>query len=95
MLHHTNLDRLYWEWQSLDLPGRLTDIGGRNTPDEKWLSTPPHNWSAPSTAFTDYSGDPGNSTTLTHTLWALDLIPNATIADIMDIRGPYLCYEYV
>lgn len=94
-LHHTNLDRLWWEWQKLDLPARLTDMGGRNTPDPEWLSRPPHNWTAPSTALTDYSGDPGNVTTLNHVLWGLELIPNATVSNVMDIRGEYLCFEYV
>jgi len=32
-LHHTWLDKVWWEWQLLDLPARLTDIGGRNTQD--------------------------------------------------------------
>lgn len=70
-------------------------MGGRNTPDPEWLAKPPHNWTAPSTAYTDYSGDPGNVTTLDHVLWGLELIPNATVSDVMDIRGEYLCFEYV
>lgn len=40
------------------------------------------------------AGDPGNVTTLTHVLNMYGVIPNATIADIMDIGGGYLCYEY-
>lgn len=31
-LHHTYLDKLWWEWQSKDLENRLTDISGPNTP---------------------------------------------------------------
>lgn len=27
-LHHANLDRLWWSWQSLNLPARLSDISG-------------------------------------------------------------------
>lgn len=30
-LHHTYLDKVFWEWQSLDLENRLTEIGGANT----------------------------------------------------------------
>ena len=31
-LHHTWLDKIFWDWQALDLPARLADISGRNTP---------------------------------------------------------------
>lgn len=40
-------------------------------------------------------GDPGNVTTLAHILNMFGLIPNATIADVMDIGGPLLCYDYM
>ncbi|KAI1378958.1 Di-copper centre-containing protein [Hypoxylon crocopeplum] len=30
-LHHGYLDKLWWDWQSLDLSTRLTEIGGNNT----------------------------------------------------------------
>jgi len=30
-LHHTYLDKLWWQWQSLNLSSRLTDISGQNT----------------------------------------------------------------
>ncbi len=29
-LHHTYLDKLWWQWQSLNLSSRLTDISGPN-----------------------------------------------------------------
>lgn len=32
-LHHTWLDKLWWDWQALDLPARLSDMGGQNTPE--------------------------------------------------------------
>lgn len=40
-LHHTWLDKLFWDWQKLDLPARLSDIGGaelciRAIPAEQW-----------------------------------------------------------
>ncbi|PVH96203.1 Di-copper centre-containing protein [Periconia macrospinosa] len=31
-LHHSYLDKLWWEWQKLDLPNRLLDVGGPNLP---------------------------------------------------------------
>lgn len=30
-LHHGYLDKLWWDWQSLNLTTRLTEIGGNNT----------------------------------------------------------------
>lgn len=29
-LHHTWLDKLWWDWQAQDLPRRLEDMGGEN-----------------------------------------------------------------
>ena len=40
-------------------------------------------------------GNPGNTTTLKQVLNMFGVIPNATIADVMDIGGALLCYEYV
>lgn len=31
-LHHAYLDKLWWEWQSLDVSTRLTEISGNNVP---------------------------------------------------------------
>lgn len=76
-LHHTNLGRLWWEWQSANLTYRLTDMGGQNTPTVEFNAA--NNWDAPGANLTDYSGDPGNVTTL------YDMIENVTIADVMDI----------
>jgi tyrosinase len=40
-LHHTWLDKLFWEWQARDLPARLADISGPNTPVPFGSSPPP------------------------------------------------------
>ncbi|KAJ4287542.1 hypothetical protein N0V90_012245 [Kalmusia sp. IMI 367209] len=40
-------------------------------------------------------GDPGEVTTLGHVLTLFGLVPNVTIADVMDVQGGLLCYEYV
>ncbi|KAF9558272.1 Di-copper centre-containing protein [Agrocybe pediades] len=37
-LHHANLDRLWWKWQTMDLRRRLTDISGKTLP----FATPKH-----------------------------------------------------
>ncbi|KAK3322763.1 hypothetical protein B0H66DRAFT_602193 [Apodospora peruviana] len=45
-------------------------------------------------ALTDFFGDGGNVTTLDHTLWSAGILPNATIRDVMDLEGPFVCAEY-
>lgn len=32
-LHHSWLDKLWWDWQNLDIENRLTDMGGPNLPN--------------------------------------------------------------
>lgn len=92
-LHHANLDRIWWTWQSMDLDARLTDMDGSNRP-EAWFINGYHlGW--PTDAWYDYDGDKGNVTTLNHTLSALDVYPNVTVGDVMDIGAGILCYEYV
>jgi hypothetical protein len=39
-------------------------------------------------------GDVGNETTLSHIINMYGVVPDKTIAEVMDIRG-VLCYEYV
>jgi tyrosinase len=43
---------------------------------------------------TGADGDPGTTTTLSHVLTMYGSITNKTIADVMDIQGGYLCYQY-
>jgi hypothetical protein len=43
---------------------------------------------------TGADGDPGTTTTLGHVLNTYGNMPNMTIADVLDIQGDYLCYEY-
>ncbi|KAL4933212.1 putative amino acid transporter [Aspergillus undulatus] len=87
-LHHAYLDKLWWEWQLADLPTRLSDMGGPNVPPQFILDTV--QLKAPSKAVTDYSGDPGNETTLEHVLWMNGFLPNVTVAEVMDIGGDLL-----
>ncbi|KAF4820078.1 Tyrosinase ustQ [Colletotrichum siamense] len=92
-LHHAYLDRVWWQWQEANLTARLTDISGQNIPDQSILDMA--GLSAPGSELTDYNGDNGNVTTLNHVLFIQNLVPNVTIADIMDIRGDVVCAEYV
>ncbi|KAK1749924.1 tyrosinase [Echria macrotheca] len=110
-LHHTWLDKIFWDWQALDLPARFSDISGRNLPLPPGSPPPagnglplflpelgkfpPLDSLVPPADSPLPHGDPGNTTTLTHILDMMGVIPSATIADVMDIGGPLLCYEYV
>lgn len=79
----------------MDLPARLEDIGGQNIPTEEYRTT--FGIRETDAGWVDYFGDSGgNVTTLNHVLSVLELVPNAAVADVMDIRGgSLLCYEYV
>ncbi|KAI1427740.1 Di-copper centre-containing protein [Xylaria sp. FL1777] len=77
-LHHGYIDKLWWDWEALKLPARLTEARGKNDP-----------------AFVNYFNDGGSITTLNHVLSSHGLVPNATIGDVMDIGGDYVCAEFV
>jgi tyrosinase len=83
---------MWWKWQTLDLPNRLTDMDGRNVPTASYLKG--LGLPSPGREWTDYDGDSGNSTTLKHVLYAANLRPNVTVADVMDIAGDVICAEY-
>lgn len=108
MLHHAFIDKLWWDWQSKDIANRLTDMGGPNAQDpavgfiEFGGGTEEQSkmWGKPTAEMLAITPDPaagdnGNITTLNHVLSSLGIIPDAKIADVMDIKGGYLCYEYV
>jgi tyrosinase len=46
-------------------------------------------------AFVDYFNDGGNITTLDHVLNSAAIAKNATIRDVMNIRGDFVCAEYL
>jgi tyrosinase len=92
-LHHTYLDRVWWQWQQANWPARKYDMAGQNVPTETYLEQ--NSFSYPSAAILDYDGDPGNVTTLNHNLWMVGLIPNATVGDVMDLNGDLICAEYI
>ncbi|KAI0111294.1 Di-copper centre-containing protein [Nemania sp. FL0031] len=83
-LHHGYVDKLWWDWEAKKLPARLTEIGGNNT--ARGNSNP---------VFVNYFNDGGSITTLNHVLWSHGLVANATISDVMDIGGDYVCAEFV
>lgn len=92
-LHHAYLDRVWWQWQQKDLQVRLSEIGGNNYPDAQTLLLAGEG--DPSPGLIDYDGDPGNTTTLNHTLWAGNIVQNMTVGDVMDLGGEVICAEYI
>ncbi|KAJ0125370.1 mino acid transporter [Diaporthe amygdali] len=91
-LHHTFLDYLWWQWQAVDLSTRLTDMTGRNVPEVAYLLVD-EDYIFPISVLLEDNGDPGNVTTLNHNLWMAGLVPNATISEVMDIRGDLICAD--
>ncbi|KAI0133933.1 hypothetical protein BJ170DRAFT_690262 [Xylariales sp. AK1849] len=101
-LHHSWLDKLWWDWQNLDLPKRYTDMGGPNLPTNTIAGNVPGVPANPSgelggtgPEFTDYFGDNGNITTLNHRIYMAEIYPNVTIADLMHLNGSVICSEYI
>lgn len=94
-LHHTNLDRLWANWQAANATGsRIYEIGGISIPPQWWLTK--NGMTAVTQAQIDGFNDPVyNRTSLSHNLIMEGIIPNATVGDVMDISSNFLCYEYV
>ncbi|KLU92502.1 hypothetical protein MAPG_11447 [Magnaporthiopsis poae ATCC 64411] len=108
MLHHAFVDKMWWDWQARDPAVRLTAMGGPNAQDPAvgFLEFPggvedeSKMWGKPKPEMLAVTpdaanGDPGNVTTLSHIMTSLGVIPDATVADVMDTQGGYLCYEYI
>ncbi|KAK0391997.1 hypothetical protein NLU13_1495 [Sarocladium strictum] len=107
IMHHGFVDKMWADWQSRDA-ARLTEIAGLNAqdPDVGFSEFPGDMesesamWGHPTPEMLDVTPDPkagdaGGEITLGHILSSLGIIPDATVADVMDIQGGYLCYEYV
>jgi len=107
-MHHTYLDKLWWDWQELDRESRLRDIGGPNNQDPEigfieipgTMADERKMYGDPTPEMlkwmpTGREGDPGDEVTLDHVLTSFGYMPNATVRDIMNTRGGYLCFEYV
>ncbi|KZL66551.1 amino acid transporter [Colletotrichum tofieldiae] len=92
-MHHTNLDRLWWEWQSKNT-SRLTDMGGRNVAVGTLLVEAQPK-SLPVAAFAPYFGYNGNVTSLDHIMWMAGTAENITIGEVMDIKSEAICVEYL
>ncbi|KAK3903865.1 hypothetical protein C8A05DRAFT_32396 [Staphylotrichum tortipilum] len=92
-LHHTWLDKVFWDWQARDRATRTTTISGTNIAPDNMPGFPPRPSNIPKP--TSAAGDPGTTTTLGHVLNMYGNSPNKTIADVLDIQGDFLCYEYV
>lgn len=108
MMHHGFVDKMWAQWQAVNPSNRTYAIGGLNAQDPAlgfWefpgteAQEAASMWGYPSAAQLAVTPDPqlgdnGPNMTLNHSLSSLGIIPNATVADIMDTKGGYLCYEY-
>ncbi|KAB5518927.1 hypothetical protein GE09DRAFT_977947 [Coniochaeta sp. 2T2.1] len=108
IMHHGFVDKMWATWQSKDPSTRHKEIGGLNAQDPALgFSEFPGGqeeeskmWGKPTAQMLAVTPDPqlgdgGKNMTLGHVLSSLGIIPNVTVADIMDTKGGYLCYEYV
>ncbi|KAL2843570.1 hypothetical protein BJX68DRAFT_270065 [Aspergillus pseudodeflectus] len=91
-LHHAYLDRLWWQWQQADEANRLTAMGGVNVPPQSILDLV--GLQGPDPSVVDYNGDEGDTTTLRHVLWLHGIVPNVTVADVLDLGGEVICGTY-
>ena len=91
-LHHAFVDLLWWRWQLQDLDTRLTAVGGINAPSQETCEL--FGETCPGPEILDYNGDPGNITTLNHVLWLMDIYPNVTVADVMNLNSTDVCLKY-
>ncbi|KAH8672235.1 hypothetical protein BGZ61DRAFT_428065 [Ilyonectria robusta] len=91
-MHHTNLDRLWFEWQSQNA-SRLTAIGGPNVASGVTLAQaqPP---SLPVEAFLPYFNDGGDETTHDHIMWMAGVVPNITVSDAIDPKSDGICIDF-
>lgn len=107
-MHHGFVDKMWAQWQAQDPENRLKDISGLNAqdPDVGFSEFPggmeeeSKMWGHPSEELLavtpdPQAGDDGPEITLNHIMSSLGIIPDATVADVMDTTGGYLCYEYV
>ncbi|KAK4244190.1 hypothetical protein C7999DRAFT_35458 [Corynascus novoguineensis] len=107
-MHHGFVDKMWADWQARDEEKRLTEIAGLNhqDPDIGFSEFPggvedeSAMWGKPGAELLAVTPDPafgddGPDLTLNHVMSSLGIIPNATVADVMNIKGGYLCYEYV
>lgn len=91
-LHHTYLDKLYWEWQQ-EHPDALTALtwsGGRTAKSDANGSPPLRK-----SALIMDDGDNGTATMASQVLWMAGMVPNVTISEVLDITGDVICAEYV
>ncbi|KAK0616891.1 hypothetical protein B0T14DRAFT_568459 [Immersiella caudata] len=106
-LHHGFVDKMWADWQAKDPSKRYKDISGLNAQDPAvgfsefsgGMEVESAMWGKPGKELLavtpdPQSGDGGKTLTLNHVMSSLGIIPNATVADVMDIKGGYLCYEY-
>ncbi|PYH90323.1 tyrosinase [Aspergillus ellipticus CBS 707.79] len=78
-MHHTYIDKVWFDWQKGDPTSRLYQISG-----------PAINESANAEPAGGYP-----NTTLSYVLSSDEILPNVTVETVMNPMGGYLCYDYL
>lgn len=103
-LHHAFIDKLWWDWQTADVENRLYAIGGPTVKDPSRPAPVPKGMPSSlrkragekrATGGQSSVSNDTATTTLSHQLSLLGLLPNTTAEEVMDIRNELLCYQYV
>ncbi|SPO05234.1 uncharacterized protein DNG_07921 [Cephalotrichum gorgonifer] len=108
MMHHGFVDKMWWDWQEKDPAKRLKDIGGINVQDPAvgfsefsgGMEVESAMWGKPTAEMIAVTPDPQNGDdgpilTLNHIMSSNGIIPDMTVAEIMDTRSEDLCYVYI
>jgi len=82
-LHHAMIDRIWYEWQRRHACNELAFLGGSVQPDLKDESE-----------FRMYPNGVPPNLHMDSVMPAVGMFPEATIGDVMDTQGGYLCYVY-
>ncbi|KAK4167230.1 hypothetical protein QBC43DRAFT_349349 [Cladorrhinum sp. PSN259] len=110
-LHHSYVDKVWWEWQNVSPATRTYAIGGNNKQDPaigflelpgtaadeaiNFFQSTPNAAQLALIPAGDEGDNGGTVVTLNHTLTSFGQIPDAKVEDVMDATGGFLCFEYI
>lgn len=92
-LHHAYVDRMWWQCESLRLWEKQI-ISDKNSGQQQNASVRLTEMTGHTTQAIYAPATEWVDTTLDYELFSYGFVPNVTIADVMNVQGGYLCYEY-